>query len=384
MRAAEALEKVFRQHPDVSEVKHVDALQFTNKLFRDFYSSLYIRLVRSAPTLLGWMYKTSDEPWKTDRTRIMLDRLNTVPMVKFINNFAPDITVCTHFLPAGVISHLISTHRLKARLSIVVTDFDLHAMWLAKAFHRYFVAIEETKCHLEYLGFPSDRITISGIPVDPLFHPPQDRASLKKKEGFDPAVPVLLVSAGAMGVSPAEGVLDGLCRLKSPAQAIIVCGKNVELHDKLKAVMETRLPAHVKVRLLGFTNEMHRWMAVSDLFIGKPGGLTTSEALAVGLPMAVVSPIPGQEERNSDHLLEKGIAIKCNEFTTLPYKLDQLLQDPERMKMMSQRAREYGHPDAAEIVVRTLLQDELAQPPLIRVEKEQQEEMVKLAKPGRA
>jgi processive 1,2-diacylglycerol beta-glucosyltransferase len=108
-------------------------------------------------------------------------------------------------------------------------------------------------------------------------------------------------------------------------------------------------------RILGYTDEMHRWMQMSDLFIGKPGGLTTAECLASGLPMAIVSPIPGQEDRNSDHLLEKGIAMKCNEFTTLPYKIDGLFTEPGRLRSMRENALAYGRPQAAMTIVHTLL-----------------------------
>ena len=99
----------------------------------------------------------------------MLDRLNTKPLVRFIQDFDPHITVCTHFMPAGIVSHLIATQQIKARLSIVVTDFDFHAMWLSRSFHRYFVALDETKAYLEMLGIPPERITVSGIPIDPVF-----------------------------------------------------------------------------------------------------------------------------------------------------------------------------------------------------------------------
>jgi processive 1,2-diacylglycerol beta-glucosyltransferase len=108
---------------------------------------------------------------------------------------------------------------------------------------------------------------------------------------------------------------------------------------------------------------MHELMRISDLFVGKPGGLTTSEALACGLPMAVFSPIPGQEERNSDHLLEEGAGIRCNELTTLPFKIDRLLDDPERFAAMRRAAFAMGRPHAARIVAQTLLEDQL--PPLV-------------------
>jgi processive 1,2-diacylglycerol beta-glucosyltransferase len=357
-KAAEALEKVFRRQPGVGEIRHVDALRFTNKPFRDFYSKLYIQLVHKAPTILGFVYRNSDEPWKTDRMRLMLDRLNTGALERFIRKFQPDITVCTHFLPSEIISYMIGKGKLNARLSIVVTDLDVHAMWLCRRFHRYFVAIEEAKIHLQVLGLPGDNITVSGIPIDPVFaEPPEDRATLRAQAGFDIHRPLFLVSGGALGVSPAAGVLEALSRLRRPAQAIVICGKNAELQSDLEKQareVEANVPG-LTIRVIGYTNEMHKWMQMSDLFIGKPGGLTTAECLACGLPMVIVSPIPGQEERNSDQLLEKGIAIKSNEFTTLAYKVDALLDNPARLQGMHAKALEYGRPRAAETIVDTLL-----------------------------
>jgi processive 1,2-diacylglycerol beta-glucosyltransferase len=357
MRAAEALEKVFRQQPGVGEVRNIDALRFTNQLFRDFYSKLYITLVQRAPTVLGIVYNSTDEPWKTDRMRLMLDRLNTRPLERFIAKFKPDITVCTHFLPSEIISYLISKGKLSAKLSIVVTDLDVHAMWLCRTFDRYFVALEESKVHLEVLGLPGDHITVSGIPIDPVFAKKEDRATLRAAAGFDNDRPLFLISGGALGVSPAAGVLDALARLRHPAQAIVICGKNEEMKasmEKQAREIEAKNP-NLKFKILGYTNEMHRWMQMSDLFIGKPGGLTTAESLACGLPMIIVAPIPGQEDRNSDHLLEKGIALKCNEFTTLAYKIDGLLDHPEQLEAMRQKAQYYGRPNAAETIVDALL-----------------------------
>ena len=83
--------------------------------------------------------------------------------------------------------------------------------------------------------------------------------------------------------------------------------------------------------MLGFTTEIDELMAAADLVVSKPGGLTTSETLARGAAMVIVNPIPGQESRNSDFLLENGAAIKMNNLATLPYKLTELLDDPDRL-----------------------------------------------------
>jgi len=357
VRAGEALTKVFEEHPMVGEVVHSDALDFTNKVFRDFYSKLYARLVQTAPEFLGWWYKQSDEPWKTDGMRLMLDRLNTGPLVKFIRHFNPHITVCTHFMPAGIISHLIAKSLLDAHLSIVVTDLDFHAMWLSRVFHRYFVAIEETKVHLEELGLPKERITVSGIPIDPEFATPIDRVATRFEYGLHPTRPTMLLSAGALGAGPAEFVVERLKNLRSKAQTIVVCGRSPETRDR---VLQLVGPNNVNFKVFGYTTRMPDLMKISDLFIGKPGGLTTAEALACGLPMVIVSPIPGQEERNSDHLLEEGVAVKCNEMTTIPYKIDTLLDDPIRVEEMRRKAFALSRPDAARTIVRTLVADEVS------------------------
>lgn len=356
VRAAQALEKEFARDPRVAKVIHADALDFTNKLFRDFYSTLYIKLVRRAPDVLGWVYRASDEPWKGEAVRTQLDRLNTRKLVKFIREFDPHITVCTHFMPAGIIAHLMEKEELRTHLSIVVTDFDCHAMWLSRLFHRYFVAIDETKAHLEALGLPGDRITVSGIPIDPIFAQPQDRAALRERYGLRRERATLLLSAGALGVGPTELIVERLKTLRADAQTIVICGKSEEVRTRVETAVGTN---GGRFLVLGYSDAMHELMAMSDLFIGKPGGLTTSEAFACGLPMAVFSPIPGQEERNSDHLLEEGIAIKCNELTTLPYKIDAVLRDPARLARMRQAAAKWGHPHAARTVVETLLADEV-------------------------
>ena len=358
VRAAQALAKAFAQEPDVEAVEHLDALNYTNKLFHDFYSKFYLRLVKSAPEVLGWAYKASDEPWKTDAMRLRLDRLQSKKLVRFIRRFRPDIVICTHFMPTGIIAHLIEKGLIDTHLSVVLTDLDMHAMWLSRTFHRYFVAMEETKAHLMALGLPPDRITVSGIPVDPAFGQPADRAALRRELGLDPDRFTLLFSAGTFGVSPAEFVVAKLKQMRHRIQTLVICGKNAEQQARVEALVE----GNPDFKVFGYTRRMHDLMKASDLYLGKPGGLTTAESLACGLPMAVLGPIPGQEDRNSDHLLEEGAAIKCNEMTTIAFKLDRLLDDPVRLAAMRSNAVRMGRPDAAGFIVRTLLEDDL--PPL--------------------
>lgn len=371
-----ALEEVFSKSPEVEQVEHHDALDFTNKLFSDFYSKLFDDLTRNAPHFLGWWYDNVDEPWKSDNVRLEFDKLNTRPLVQFIQGYKPDITVCTHFMPAGVISHLIREEELDVHLSIVTTDLDFHSMWLSRAFHRYFVALESTKHHMLALGLPEERITVSGIPVSPAFNLPVNRDAVLAKYRLRGDQPILLVSAGAIGGGPVKMVAQRLLKVRDPIQTIFICGKN----EKLKEEMEEFASQHGdSFRVLGYTTDMPNLMKVATLFIGKPGGLTVAETTSVGLPMVIGDPIPGQEERNSDQLLEAGCAIKINDVTVLDYKLDHLLGDPARLENMREACRRLGRPHAAQTIVDTLLTDQL---PPMHISKEQQKQMAKAIKEG--
>jgi len=378
LRAAEALEKVCQEHAAVSEVRNVDALNYTNKLFRDFYSKLYIKLVEDAPTFLGWWYETSDEPWKTDRMRMMLSRLNTQPLVDLIRKMQPDVAVCTHFLPAEIISWLLSEGKIRTRLAIVVTDLDFHAMWLSRVYHRYFVALDETKAHLEMLGLPGESITVSGIPILPVFAISKSKKKLRQQYGLDQELPVILVCAGALSVGPADLLVRHLRYLKMRAQVVVICGKDEQLRRRVIEQVTRQPSPRLSWKILGYTEKMDEWMTVADLFLGKPGGLTVAEALAKNLPFAIVNPIPGQEERNSDHLLEKGVAVKINDLTTLAYKIDMLFSQPGRLRAMRAAAREIAKPNAARQIVESLLEEPVG--PAVTVQNWELKEMAERAR----
>src|SRR5262245_17308110 len=350
VRAAEALERAFAQTGLAREVQHVDALQFTNKVFRKLYSRAYLELVDHAPDVLGWLYDWLDTPWQKERRRLAWDKLNTRPFVRMIQRYRPDLVLCTHFLPGEIISWMKAKKRLGCAEGVVVTDFDVHAMWLCHHVEQYFVAIDETREHLVRLGVPAERVTASGIPIDPVFAQPKDRNAMRDKHGLARDRTIVLLSAGGFGVGPIANAVTSLLGLRHPAQIVVVCGRNEELRRRLEArAADTASGALVVV---GYTTEMDEYMAAADVLVGKPGGLTTSEALARELILVIVNPIPGQEERNSDHLLEQGAAIRCNNLPVLGYKIDQLLDDPVRMTAMRASARRLARPNAAHDIVR--------------------------------
>lgn len=356
LRAAEALEKEFKRQNPNAEIKNVDVLNYTNPLFRRLYGKAYLEMVNKMPEVLGWMYDSLDKPWQNERRRLALDRLNTQPLINFLKNYQPDIAVCTHFLPAEIISWLKAKHKISFPQAIVVTDFDAHAMWLCHHYERYFVALEETKVHLEKLGIPAEKLTVSGIPIDPVFAEIKDETAMLEKYNLDKDKLTILVSAGGFGVGNIEYLLQALSDLQTPAQILAVCGRNEELKTKLEKLSKEKLNnERVTFKPIGFTREMDEYMSASDLIVGKPGGLTTSEAMAKGLIFVVVNPIPGQEERNSDHLLEKGCAIKCNNLPTLAYKIEELVNDKKRFAQMRDNVAAFARPNASREIVEKLL-----------------------------
>jgi len=355
VRAAQALERAFQQSGAVREIRHVDALEFTNKVFCTLYSKTYIEMVDKAPDVLGWLYDVLDSPWEKERRRLAWDKLNTRPFVRMLGREQPDLIVCTHFLPAEMVSWMKAKHRLACPQTIVVTDFDVHAMWLCHHYEHYFVALEETREHMIRLGIAAEDVSTTGIPIDPVFAEPKDKAAMRRQLGLAATKTTILLSAGGFGVGPIEHIVTTLFGLEHPAQIVAICGRNAELKARLEVLAtDPRCPRGM-LHPIGYTTAMDEYMSASDVLVGKPGGLTTSEALAKGLILLIVNPIPGQEERNSDHLLEEGAAIRCNNLPVLAYKLDHLLNDAPRLARMRDAVARLARPHAARDVVRTSL-----------------------------
>jgi processive 1,2-diacylglycerol beta-glucosyltransferase len=354
LRAADALLKEFQNHSTVECVEHWDMLKYTTKAFSYVYSKMYLDLVNSAPKVLGWVYDSTDTPWKGEKRRLAFEKFNSRPFLKEVQKYGPDLIVCTHFTPSNLMGYLFEKEKVRIEPAIVVTDLDCHAMWLSRIYQWYFVALDETRVYLEKLGIASDRIVVSGIPIDPSFRQHKSQAAMRQKLGLHKDKFTLLVSAGGFGVGPVEGIIKELLTLKHPAQIVAIAGKSSPLKGKLD-----ELAAHhrgkVSLHPVGFTTQMDEYMAAADILLSKPGGLTTSEAMARGLPMCIVNPIPGQEERNSDHLLEAGVAIRCNNPPTLAYKIERLMVDPEKLPAMRRAAVKFGRPHAASTIVQTLL-----------------------------
>ncbi|MGC8623823.1 MAG: MGDG synthase family glycosyltransferase [Phycisphaerae bacterium] len=356
VRAAEAIEQICRKHPDVGEVQHWDMLKYTTRLFRHIYSQVYLDLINKAPRMLGWIYDTFDTPWRNEKMRMAFEKFNAGPFLKAVMAFQPDHIICTHFTPASLMGWLYEKGKIPVKPAIVVTDYDCHAMWLNRTYQHYFVLLDETREFLVQMGISPARITMSGIPIDPVFTEIKSRAEVCRKLGLAENVFTILVAAGGYGVGPIEALLAQLLKISRPVQLVVIAGRSEELKQYLdQLAARQNQNASARVVPVGFTTLMDEYMTAADLLLGKPGGLTTSEAMARNLPLCIVNPIPGQEERNSAHLLELGVAIRSNNLPTLAWKIQKLMADPRRLASMRENTHQLAHPEAAQTIVNTLL-----------------------------
>jgi len=337
-------------------VKNVDVLTLTNAAFRRVYGKAYLDLVNRAPHVLGYFYDIMDrEPsshHRGDRLRLAVEKLNLRPFVKFLESEPWDLAINTHFLSAEMIASLRLSQNWRLPQFTVTTDFDTHRLWVNQPCDLYFTATEEGAANLRHWGIPDEDIRVTGIPIHPDFSRPKSRAECLAKHGLIGDRPIVLQLAGGFGVGPIERIYHGLLSIATPLDIIVVAGRNEELKRQLSMVAS---PDRHRAHVLGFTEHMDELLAVADVVVSKPGGLTTSEVLATGAVMAIVNPIPGQESRNNDFLLENGAAIKINSLGTLSFKLSQLLEDRARLQQLKDNARRLGRPLAAFEVARAAL-----------------------------
>ena len=358
VRAAEAVEAALRRTGSAAALTHFDVLTLLAPAFRKVYRDGYFEMVKRAPRLLGWLYQATDKPFHQDRLRLKLEQAACARLLKKIRDFDPDVTICTHFLPTALLHRERRKRRCRTRIVTVVTDFEVHGMWLAAPSDHYFVATAEAEAHLQALGVAPSAITVSGIPTHPVFAEKKDRLQLRRRHGWREDLPAILVSAGGFGAGNAERMVEALMDARLRAQIIAVCGKSAALKSSIEKIAARCKGYDLPVlRTVGFTTEMDEFMAAADLMIGKPGGLTTSESLIKGLGWVVVNPIPGQEEKNAIHLLEQGVGVWSDNLHTLGYKVRALLEQPGRIAAMRKNALRIARPDAGPTIVRWVMNE---------------------------
>jgi processive 1,2-diacylglycerol beta-glucosyltransferase len=347
LKAAEAVEAAFvKYHPSV-KVKNVDLLDYSNDLIKYLYGKMYLDIVRVIPELYAYSYKHYESSKKFIKPRFLIDKFNLNDFFKLVEDFNPDVVVATHFISEAVLENYRKKKKKQFKIAVTLTDYEFHPVWLVSNVDLYFTATEEVKKSLLYYEIPPEKIVISGIPIHPKFSEEKNREKLLAKFGLNHQSPILLISAGSFGVTPLREVISEFRAIEDEFQIMVVCGNNAELRKDLE--MEQKFEPRLK-KIFGFVDFIDELMALSNLLITKPGGITVSESVAMGVPMIFIEPIPGQEEANADYFIEQGAGVKARNLPVLLHKLGLLIRSPDKLIDMSKRAKAVSRPYAAKTI----------------------------------
>jgi processive 1,2-diacylglycerol beta-glucosyltransferase len=356
IRAARAIESAMTQMLPDATIAHVDVLELANSAFRRAYGNGYFRAVERVPRFVGWMYDFLDHPGdvgSSTTARLAFEQFNLSGLKRLVTHQPWDLVINTHFLSIGLIARLRRQGKIDLPQVAVVTDFDVHGLWINRPCERFFVATAEARANIVASGLPPEHIPITGIPIDPIFSQLRDRNQVRRDLGLSPDRPIILQMSGGFSLGSIRQIHQSLCDLPMPTQILAVTNKLGKGRQMMEAM---ECPDRHERHILGFSNQMHDLLLAADAVVSKPGGLTTSECLASGCPMVIVQPIPGQEDRNADFILENGCGIKANNLACLTQKVSSLLCQPDRLAKMRAACLEQARPHAAFEVAAQCLQ----------------------------
>lgn len=342
-----------RQEPDAT-VHVADFGDFLNRTFYSLARYSYLQSLRLAPQLYGGFYRRTMCIAPNSLIQRRLNCLGLATLHGFLCEYDPDLVICTYPTPAGVLSRLRQLRTIDMPVATIVTDYTVHSQWLHPAVDMYFVGSDQIRTAVINRGFDPQRIYATGIPIRRRFTEAPDPRAARLQLGLDPDRPVLLLMGGAFGVLPRLCKMPRILRgLPADVQVLVVCGRDPRSFRRFQRAAGHLAPG--RMRVFGFVDPIHVVMAAADLIVTKAGGLTTSEALAVNVPMLIFRPLPGQEEQNTRFLVNSGAAVVAHQTRELRRNLADLLSHPSRLGMMRDHITQIARPHAAEDIVSIML-----------------------------
>ncbi|MDD4168711.1 MAG: glycosyltransferase [Desulfotomaculaceae bacterium] len=348
MRTAEALQKAADcLYPEIT-VEILDTFRYASPLVEKVVLGTYIEILKMSPAVYGFLYRQAEhgQPLsgrgKLEFNRI-LNMLAAPRLVKYIQAYKPEVIVCTHPFPLGIISYMKKKGLFTGLVFAPITDFTIHSFWVFPEVDYYLVGAEQLLEQCEEFGVSRDKVRFTGIPIDPAFGFPGNEKELRGKLGFKPDLPLILITGGGLGMGGLEAAVKALSASAVNCQLMVVTGTNTLLQEKLEKLSSS---LSCSIKIYGYINNIHQLMAAADLMVGKAGGLSCAEAMAVGLPIFVVDPLPGQEERNAEFLAATGAGVRVKEQDLVAQVLA-YLADSDRLLAMARSAVALGRPRAA-------------------------------------
>ena len=330
-------------NPDV-ETLNINSFNYTNPILEKIINTTYMNVVKRTPEIWEYLYDNPKVMKSVHSLRDIMHRSNTGKLKALLDEFKPDGIICTQAFPCGLIADYKKTFNLNIPLIGVLTDYAPHSYWIFDKVDRYIVPSMETGKKLIDNGVDPDRIMPYGIPIDAKFRHSPDKAEIFKKLSLDPGLSTALIMGGTQGLGPIKELVALLDRSPLPLQMIIASGTNKRLFKWLE---RHKRNFKKKIVNLSFADNIDELMYISTIIITKPGGITTAEALAMGLPMLIVNPIPGQEAMNTKFLLNEGVAVRAQNPADVVIVLDELLYNKNKLRLMSDKARSLSKPDSS-------------------------------------
>lgn len=323
----------------------VDSYKYAALVVSRVVSDGYLRMVKTIPQMYRYIYDRAERATEVGPFRTWAHQFTASNLRPMIERERPDVIVCTHAFPSGAMAEYKRAYDDCPPVVGIVTDFAIHAFWIHSNIDGYCVATDAMRDVLTDRGVEPRRIIVSGIPVDPRFaRPAETQDMLRERLGLPVDRQVALMMGGGLGIGPLGRMLEALDELDVPMAAVVIAGRSSRVERRvLDAAESVKYP----VRVLRFVENVYDYMHAADVFVTKPGGLSTAEALAAQVPMVLIKPIPGQEERNVRVLCDWGAAVRARTLHQLPAALASVVTDSERRGRMIAAARRYGRPDAA-------------------------------------
>ena len=348
-RASQAIERTVAQLDPQAEVTSVDAFEFASRFVRWAISRTYYSLIRHQPDVWEYLYDNPQVHQHVRRLQQLRYRYETRKLRQLLDTVRPHVIACTQAYPCGMVADFKRRHGLAIPLVGILTDYAPHLYWFHEAVDVYVVPSDSVKQRFLARGVPEARVRVLGIPIDPTFLTPGDAQRAAAQFHLDRTRPIILIMGGGSGFGPIQDILEQLDILPHPCQFVVVAGSN----PRLLGWMQRHRFRH-QVVPLGYCDDVPQLMEMATLLISKPGGLTTSEALAKHLPLVIVNPIPGQESYNARFLLAHGAAVQAGSPETVRHTVRDLLDNPARLAGLRQRVAELAHPGAALDISRLL------------------------------
>ena len=326
------------------ECKYMDVYEYINPRLSESVSKLYLMSTKNIPKIYGGGYRLCEKR-DSSATNVLPKLSNTIlskRLLKLVREEKPDVIICTHVFAALLVTYLTGHIDVDIHTIGIVTDFTIHPYWEDTCLDYYITASELLTYQGIKKGIPKEKFKPLGIPIDPKFAVSMAKEEACKELGI-PCKNTVLVMSGSMGFGNVIDEIKELNNLDFDFQIVTICGNN----KRLKAQID-KLDMKKPIYNYGYVNNVDVFMDAADCIITKPGGLTTSEALAKGVPMIMNNPVPGQEDRNVEFLLNAGAAMKVSKTFPIDDAIYQMFSNKDRENTIKQSIQSLRKPNSTE------------------------------------